>query len=126
MMLKLATDHINKDKQNDSIDNLQVLGAKLNRTKGAIHHKTYEALITYSRSKKGRARASKTMTGDGNPNASFPEKDIEIIRKKYSLGSMSRLDIRKKYNVSDRAVRNMLTGVSYSHISGSCQLRRGK
>jgi len=119
-----TTDHVDEDFTNDNISNLQILSRKNNARKAIKSGKSSpKHLIEYSRSKKGRLESKQRFTGQSNPKSLFTDKQVIRLRNKYERNVISIKEIMIKYSATDRSVRNMLKGRTYSHLSGAIKKR---
>lgn len=117
-----TVDHKDDDKTNDRLNNLQVLSLADNVRKSA----TGKALVAYMRSAEGREASRLRARGEKNQQAQFSDALVIKLRRLHIRGKLDRTGACEKYGVSDRAMRNMLAGVSYSHLPGSVRLKRGR
>jgi len=107
-----TVDHKDEDKTNDRISNLQVLTLAENSTKSADP----KYIIAFMRSAKGRALASENARGEKNGLAKLTDKAVIRLRKEAKAGLLSRKSACAQYGISDRSLRNAITGVTYSHL----------
>lgn len=107
-----TVDHKDEDKTNDRITNLQVLSLADNVRKSADG----KGLVAYVRSAEGRAASSERWRGQRNLNAQFTDSAVRRLRKLQRTGNLDRKAECARYGASDRAMRDLLNGVSYKHL----------
>ena len=110
-----TVDHKDEDKTNDRITNLQILTRAENARKSA----TGKALVAYIRSERGRSASRARWSGQKNVNAQFTDATVTRLRRLHRAGRLDRTARKEaclEYKTSDRAMRDMLNGVSYKHL----------
>jgi hypothetical protein len=118
-------DHRDNDKTNDKYSNLQVLSKRDNVLKSLGNR--LDSQHEFMRSEEGRVELSELVKGELNPMACFSDFNVEQYRIAFSKGDETVKSLVFKTGNSSRAVRNMLTGISYSHVPGPlAKLNRGR
>ena len=118
-------DHRDNDKTNDRYANLQVLSKRENVLKSLGNN--FESQHDFMRSQEGRVELSELVRGELNPMACFSDFNVEQYRIAFSKGEETVKSIMFRTGNSSRSVRNMLTGISYSHVPGPvASLARGR
>lgn len=104
-----TTDHVDGDKTNDAVTNLQVLSLAENISKSSKGHKH----------NLGRKQPeSQKRRGSKNGMAKLDEATVETCRNLFASRELSKEDIQLKHGLSRRAVENMLYGISYANAGG--------
>ncbi len=106
-----TTDHIDKNKFNDSLDNLQVLSHADNARKSALGNK-YALGFKQSYEQK--------RSGDKNGMSKLSSQEVLDYRRKFILGEISIYEIMSLTNMSNKSVRNFLFGDTYSEVDEKC------
>lgn len=115
----LQINHIDGNKINNHIDNLEVVS-----NAGNMQH-AYDSGIAVVSTLQREGRKLR-MLGKSNINAKLADNAVADIRQAYTAGILSRKEIRSKYNMSRRAVDDMLLGRSYKHVPYAIKkLKRG-
>jgi predicted DNA-binding protein YlxM (UPF0122 family) len=73
---------------------------------------------------KCKINSSIRTTGERNVNSKISDKDVLIIRELYRNNKIKFKEIQQKFDMSRRAVENMLKGKSYAHLPFAIPLRR--
>ncbi len=109
---KYAVNHEDGVKLNNSVTNLTLMTYGQNnlhayRT-GLKSHSEYQKKLSKER-----------LTGENNLNAIFKDSDIIKIRTQYSRRETTVKKIANEYGIGQRSVKNMLIGITFSHINGA-------
>ncbi len=110
-----TVDHKDENKANDDPDNLQVLSRSENARKGALGNKFcvgYKHLEEHKRN------------GEKNGQALISNDEVRKIRNDFFENNISRQEIISKTKMTDRTVRNMLSGLSYKNAGGAISIPR--
>lgn len=105
-------DHRDSNYTNDSWDNLQVLSQKDNIKKAVADG----IIIPPVQTIETRLASSERWCGEKNINAVFTDEIVVYLRRLHKLNQLDRKAACILYDVSDRAMRNMLNRVSYTHL----------
>lgn len=106
-----TTDHIDEDKTNNSLDNLQILSRSENASKSALGN-TY--LIGYKQTEEHR------RSGDKNGQAKITNEQVLFYRRKFTSGELSKKDIISQTGMCDSGVRKFLFGYSFKDVPEKC------
>lgn len=116
-----TTDHINDDFTDDSPENLQVLSRTANSEKPFITGlRDKNALANFGRTSSECQRRSLQMQGARNIRSQLSDDDathLLHLHEGQRLTTKDRAQICQQYGCSDRALRNLLKHVSYSHLT---------
>ncbi len=114
-----TADHIDENFENNQLTNLQVLTRAQNAIKSHFYGaSTAQHLIDYSKSDEGRVKSSERMSGDNNVNSKLNNDEVPILRYKYVTGELTKKEICNYYDITRKAVENMLSGRSYTNCEG--------
>ena len=110
-----TVDHIDGNKLNDDVDNLQVLSRRDNILKAHVdgtytHNKNM--FIEYLNSDEN----IESVSGDNNGMSKITNELVKYYRVQYENGNLSKVDIINKTGMSRRAVENFLNYRSYKNI----------
>ncbi len=106
---KITVNHKDGNKFNNNYSNLELTTYAENNL-----HACRTGLSPYT---EYHRQVSKDMlTGEKNINAIFKDEDVPTIRDSFSKAEMTIKEITIKYNVTQRAVKNMLYGITFSHL----------
>lgn len=114
-------DHIDNNSLNNDLDNLQVLSRRDNILK-AYHNGSFdiEKLTAFSKTEEGRKASSERMRklneSSDERAPTFSDEQVKLLRNQYDAKEIDVQTICTQYNVTRRAVENMLKGDTYSHI----------
>lgn len=113
-----TVDHIDEDLSNDDLSNLQVLSRAENARKSLlVNSKGLRKMIEFSRSEKGRKSSRLRMLGARNYNSKFSTETVQVLRRWYSIGYLSELEIGEIFNMTRRSVRKLMSGQTYPSLS---------
>lgn len=107
-----TVDHEDNDKSNDDPNNLQILSRAKNAAKAHI------GVSDYTRLRRSTDDLRASVIGEKNPAAHFSDSEVVHFRELVKSGNITRDELVKQLGSSDRTVRNMLNGSSYSHLPG--------
>jgi len=105
---KLQINHIDGDKLNNTLENLEIVDNKTN-TKHAILMGLRTPI-----SEKTKQYFSEKIRGCKNINAKFTQSDVILYRYLYKMGKINIKTISEKYDITQRSVKNMLSGKTYN------------
>lgn len=109
-----TVDHIDEDPTNDRLSNLQILSKAENSRKSLrLNPERHARMLEYGRSPEERQRRKLRVLGQNNPASLLTDKQVIRLRK---LKNLDRKSVCQQYGISDRALRDALSGVSYSHL----------
>lgn len=111
-----TTDHVDGDKTNDAVTNLQVLSLAENVSKSSKGHR-------YNLGRK--QPESQKRRGSKNGMAKLNEATVENCRNLFASHELSKEDIQFKHGLSRKAVENMLYGISYANAGGIIAKSKG-
>jgi hypothetical protein len=118
MLPNETVDHIDEDKTNDSIDNLQILTRKDNIIKAHKNGKYNESLKKILLYVKSDAN-SKNHSGDKNGSSKISDDKVKYYRQLFCENKISIKEIQKETGMHRRSVENFITGKSYINTGGS-------
>lgn len=95
-------DHIDEDKTNDNIENLQILPALENSRKARAHGKGASTLSA--------------PRGENNGLSKFTNIEVENLRKEFLQGNYSIKSFAKKHKVAYPSMSSILRGLTYSNV----------
>lgn len=95
-------DHIDENKLNDKIENLQILHPADNNRKARSHGKM-PSLLDMAR-------------GEDSGNSKFSNIEVNSLRKEFLQGNYTIKDFSKKYRISYQSMSDILRGVSYKEV----------
>lgn len=109
-----TVDHIDEDPTNDRLSNLQVLSLAENVRKSLrLNPERYKRMLQLSKTPVAIRKTILKLRGEQGSNAKLTDKQVIYLRK---LTKLDRKSVCQKYGVADRALRNALSGVTYSHL----------
>ena len=73
---------------------------------------------------KCRINSSIRLIGDRNINSKISDEEVVTVRKLYRDNKIKFKDIQNQFNMSRRAIENMLKGKSYSHLPFAVSSRK--
>lgn len=94
--------HLDGNRSNNHISNLVQVSAKENNSHKKVH--------------------GTHQIGEKNPNSKFSKEDILNMREMYRKGSTT-VDVGEKYGISASVARFIISGLSWSHVEGACDMR---
>lgn len=92
--------HIDSNKQNNMVSNLEWTNAKMN----AIH-----------RNKSGNGN---TLYGENQPRTKISDRDVKLLREMYNTGEFTQRDLGKLFNIAGSQVHRILHFVDRKYITG--------
>lgn len=112
-----TVDHIDEDKTNDDPDNLQPLTRSENARKSSLLRQShlYFPEITDDERENRRIRA----IGENNNNSVIPDELVVRFRKLVGNGDISCNELADHFYLDRKTMRNLLTGISFSHLGGA-------
>ena len=109
-----TVDHIDEDPTNDRLSNLQVLSLSENVKKSMrLNPERHARMLAYGKRPEERQRRKLRALGQKNPASILTDNQVIRLRK---LKNLDRKAVCQQYGISDRALRDALSGVSYSHL----------
>lgn len=112
-----TVDHIDEDKTNDSINNLQILTQKENAIKAFKNGKYNDALKKMKISAKSELNSIRHL-GDKNPLSKISNKEVKKYRELFQERKISIKQIVKETGIERRAVENFIMSRSYKNAGG--------
>jgi len=111
-----TVDHIDEDKTNDSMDNLQIL-TRAENAKKSYKFRTEHGGVVIKRHKMTPDEIDQ-ISGSKNKMAKLTDNQILEIREIYTTGKCSIEEICVMYSLSRKTIFNVVTGRSYKNVGG--------
>lgn len=106
-----TVDHIDNDKTNDDVSNLQILSREENARKGALGN---THCLGYKQSEDVKRKGTK------NGMSKLTEEQVLNARISYKNKEKTKAQLMEELNMSDKGLRNVLFGISYSNVGEIC------
>jgi len=115
-----TVDHVDEDKTNDEVSNLQPLSKSDNSKKSALFNQSH--LNFPEITEEERRIRSERVRGENNPNSAIPDELVLHFRNLVASGKISANELADDFYLDRKTMRNLLTGVSFSYIEGKVPL----
>lgn len=109
-----TVDHLDEDPTNDRLSNLQVLSLSENTKKSMrLNPERHARMLKLAHIPQAIRKRALKVRGEQNTNSVLTDKQVIHLRK---IKNIDRKAICQQYGISDKTLRNVLSGVTYSHL----------